>query len=127
MRDRFNWFDGGVVLLSAVDITLTYSLNALGSSSGAITAFRVLRLVRIFQLFKNWKSLQELLKVMVNTFKDLAIIIMLIGMIIYIYVLVGLELFAYRLPKDSEVESNFDGLLNAFLSVFITFSNDGWS
>jgi len=94
MRDRFNCFDGIVVILSAIDITITYSLYAVGSGSGAITALRVLRLVRIFQLFKNWKSLQELLQVMINTFKDLAIIIMLIGMIIYIYVLVGLELFA---------------------------------
>jgi hypothetical protein len=48
LLDRFNWFDGGVVLLSAVDISLIYSLDYMGSGSGAITALRVLRLVRIF-------------------------------------------------------------------------------
>jgi hypothetical protein len=50
MRDRFNWFDGLVVIVSAVDITLLYTLtaNQESSSSGAITALRVFRLIRIF-------------------------------------------------------------------------------
>jgi hypothetical protein len=50
MRDKFNWFDGLVVLVSAVDITLLYTLfaNQESSSSGAITALRVFRLIRIF-------------------------------------------------------------------------------
>ena len=64
---------------------------------------------------------------MIGTFKDLAIILMLISMLIYIYVLIGLELFAYRLPHDPNVHSTFDGLLNSFLSVFIVLTNDGWS
>lgn len=48
-------------------------------------------------------------------------------MLIYIYVLVGMELFAYKFPYDPNVESNFDGFLNSFLTVFIVFANDGWS
>jgi hypothetical protein len=27
VKDRFNWFDGGVVLISAVDVTFQYSLS----------------------------------------------------------------------------------------------------
>jgi len=50
IRDRFNWFDGLVVIVSAIDITLLYALpaNLESSSSGAITALRVFRLIRIF-------------------------------------------------------------------------------
>jgi hypothetical protein len=50
MRDKFNWFDGLVVIVSAVDVTLLYTLftNQESSSSGAITALRVFRLIRIF-------------------------------------------------------------------------------
>jgi hypothetical protein len=50
MRDRFNWFDGLVVIVSAVDIILLYTLaaNQESSTSGAITALRVFRLIRIF-------------------------------------------------------------------------------
>ena len=52
MRDKFNWFDGLVVLVSAVDVTLLYTVFAnqesSSSSGGAITALRVFRLIRIF-------------------------------------------------------------------------------
>jgi hypothetical protein len=99
----------------------------MGSGSGAITALRVFRLIRVFQLLKNWRTLQELLKVILNTFKDLAVIILLIGILIYIYMLIGLELFSFKLQSDTKVDSNFNDILNSFLSVFIVFSNDGWS
>jgi len=58
MRDKFNWFDGIVVLVSAVDISLLYTLYSGqdNSSSGAITALRVFRLIRIFQLAHLWKD-----------------------------------------------------------------------
>ena len=58
MRDKFNWFDGIVVLVSAVDITLLYTLysNQDDTTSGAITALRVFRLIRIFQLAHLWKE-----------------------------------------------------------------------
>ena len=64
---------------------------------------------------------------MINTLKDLAVIILLICVILYIYMLIGMELYAYKLPHSIQIESNFDGLLNSFLSVFIIFANDGWS
>ncbi len=64
---------------------------------------------------------------MIDTIKDLTVIVLLIGIMIYIYVLVGMELFAYRLPFDPNLPSNFNGLLNSFLTVFIVFAEDGWS
>jgi hypothetical protein len=97
------------------------------SGSGAITALRVLRLVRIFQLLKNWKTLQELLQVIIGTIKDLSVILLLICLLLYIYMLIGMELFAYKLPHSSKIESSFDGVLNSFITVFIIFANDGWS
>lgn len=50
LRDKFNWFDAIVVIVSAVDISLLYTLYAENedSTSGAITALRVFRLIRIF-------------------------------------------------------------------------------
>jgi hypothetical protein len=41
--------------------------------------------------------------------------------------LIGMELFAYKLPHSSKVQSNFDGILNSMMTVFIIFENDGWS
>jgi hypothetical protein len=98
-----------------------------GSGSGAITALRVLRLIRIFQLLKNWKTLQELLQVIIGTIKDLSVIFSLIFLFLYIYMLLGMELFAYKMPDSSKLQSSFDGILNSLMTVFIIFANDGWS
>lgn len=47
--DKFNWFDSLVVLISSLDVILSYtSANNSGSGSGAISALRVFRLIRIF-------------------------------------------------------------------------------
>ncbi len=59
-RDKFNWFDGLVVIVSTIDIITFYSIKCKttlindyfieneGSGSGALTALRVFRLIRIF-------------------------------------------------------------------------------
>ena len=71
--------------------------------------------------------MQELLQVIIGTIKDLSVIFLLICLLLYIYMLIGMELFAYKLPHSSKVESNFDGILNSMMTVFIIFANDGWS
>jgi hypothetical protein len=51
LEDKYNWFDGLVVIISAIDIIISYSLIAesgQSSGSGALTALRVFRLIRIF-------------------------------------------------------------------------------
>ena len=55
----------------------------------------------------------------------------------FIYSLLGMELFAYKAAfnADNEVDlengeypnSNFNNFLDAFASVFIVFANDGWT
>ena len=54
-KDSFNTFDCIIVIISSVDLVLTYSL-ALNASGGAISAFRGFRLLRLFKLAKSWKK-----------------------------------------------------------------------
>ena len=71
--------------------------------------------------------MQELLQVIIGTIKDLSVIFSLIFLFLYIYMLLGMELFAYKMPDSSKLQSSFDGILNSFMTVFIIFANDGWS
>jgi hypothetical protein len=52
LRDKYNWFDAGVVFISTIDILLVgifrNTANGGNMKSGALTALRVLRLIRIF-------------------------------------------------------------------------------
>ena len=55
--DRFNFFDAVVVIVSTVDIAVTFFFYGEGSSSNsAISALRAFRLLRIFKLAKTWKN-----------------------------------------------------------------------
>jgi hypothetical protein len=61
----------------------------------------------------------------------------LLFLLIYIYTLLGLELFAHKakfnddglvdLVNGKSPSNNFDTFLNAFVTVFIILTNDGWT
>jgi hypothetical protein len=68
--------------------------------------------------------------VVYSTLKDISILSILFSVFIFIYVLVGMELYAYNLTKPEYKESttsNFNTLLESFLTVFIIIANDGWA
>ena len=63
---------------------------------------------------------------MLNTLKDLSTISLLFLVFIYIYQLIGMELFAYKI-HDPNIESTFNNFIESFISVFIVLANDGWT
>ena len=93
-KDYFNIFDCIIVISSVADIIATQIIT--DSSVGAITALRAFRLLRIFKLAKQWISFQNLLKTVGRTLKDVSTFSILLFLFIFIYALLGLELFAYK-------------------------------
>jgi len=65
-----------------------------------------------------------------STLRDVSNISILMGLFLFIYMLIGMELFAYKVPIKNlnvgEHQSNFNNILDAFLSVFIVLANNGW-
>ncbi len=86
---------------------------------------RNVRLLLFFQLVKQWKDFRDLVDVVFSILRDLSAITVLFGVFIFMYVLMGMELFAYKL-KDTQT-STFNTFLESFLSVFIVLANDGWT
>lgn len=68
------------------------------------------------------------MKVVYSTLKDISVLTVLFSVFIFIYMLIGMELYAYRVtaPEYQNV-SNFNNLIDSFLTVFIVIANDGWS
>jgi len=57
IKDAFNIFDSVVVIVSTVDIAVTFLIYGQDSgSNSAISALRAFRLLRIFKLAKTWKD-----------------------------------------------------------------------
>lgn len=137
--DKYNIFDGILVVLTAVDIV--YS-NASSVSSGfngksQVTGLRAIRLLRVFKLAKSWKKLDNLIKTIWRTLIDVASFSVLLFLIIFTYALIGLELFSNRakfnaddqLDMDNGVSpvNNFDNFIEAFTTIFIVLTNDSWA
>jgi hypothetical protein len=134
--DLFNMFDCFIVIVSLVDFIFT--IAGFGSSGGgAIGAMRAFRLLRIFKLAKSWKKFQSLLVTIAHTMASMAPFTVIMLIFIFIYTLLGMELFAKKVNFNSDGDfdlengmspsSNFDNFLEGFASVFIVLANDGWS
>jgi len=92
IKDRFNVFDAVIVILSIVDVSLTYATTADGA--GAISAFRAFRLLRVFKLAKSWKEFHKLIRTIGNSLKDISNFSILLVMFMITYTLLGMELFS---------------------------------
>jgi hypothetical protein len=99
--DRFNVFDGVIVILSTIEVILFYS-GVSGSGGSAISAFRAFRLLRVLKLAKSWTSIRNLMNTAANCFRDVSYFSILLLICMFIYTLIGMELFAYRLQFDRD-------------------------
>jgi hypothetical protein len=95
----FNIFDALIVVASLTDIILSNILLS-KSSTSVITALRGFRLLRIFKLAKSWKRLELLLETMARTLRDIATFSILLFVVILVFTLLGLELFAFKIKLN---------------------------
>lgn len=130
IADHYNIFDSLIVTLSIVDVCLSYALpgEEINSGRGAISAFRAFRLLRVFKLAKSWKKLKLLLQTIAKSLKDISSFSVLLFLLMFIYVLLGMELFAQQIEVDSPSgnRANFNNFLNGFIVVFTVLTGENW-
>ena len=88
-----NLLDGGVVILSIVEILM----SALGGGSGAgslqafrtIRVFRTFRVLRVTRLLRGLQSMAMVIRVIGKSFMDFILITILMFVFIFIYTLLG--------------------------------------
>lgn len=132
----FNIFDSLIVAASIVDIIMSnvfIARQAGQSSTSAITALRGFRLLRIFKLAKQWKRFELLLETLGRTLRDVATFSILLFIIILVFSLLGLELFAYKVKfsgEEVDIDNgtspnfNFNTFFNSFTTIFVVLTND---
>lgn len=137
-QDDFNLFDCAVVVTSIIDMIIGM-IGADFGGGGAISALRAVRLLRVFKLARSWTSFRELLAKMIITLKDIRNFSVLMLLFMFIYTLLGMELYAYRViftneDKDEVSTSegvypraNFNTFLSGFTTIFIVFIGEDWN
>lgn len=129
------------VIFSVLDFFYIASFGIKATQNTILTSvFRASRLFRVIKLAKNWRKFENLLVTIGNAIKDISTFSVLLILFIYIYTLVGMNLFAYEIkfdennkPIDGNSEEGefpiftFNSFLESFYSVFVVLANDGWT
>ena len=109
VKDSMNVFDAVVVFFSLIEILDL--LKRFGDGGVKILPLSVLRAFRIIRLFKLARSIESMRKILATLISSMASVMylgMLLGLIILIFILLGMELFGGRYPRP---ELNFTKVL----------------
>ena len=129
-RDIMNYFDLSVVVLSLIEVYLLS--NSAKSAISAFRAarifrvFRMLRILRIAKIFRYVKSLAHLVKVIGISFSRYMYLGLLLLILLIIYSLIGMQIFAGKFETSRIMRSNFDNFHTSFVSTFQILSVENW-
>jgi len=99
-------FDGIIAVSSVFELILARMSEGGGTGTSAMSVFRSLRLVRLLKMIKQWKSLHSLLATMARSASDVKSFGLLLVLFVFIYALIGMQLFANRLHLKSRFNYN---------------------
>ncbi|KAH8854344.1 Muscle calcium channel subunit alpha-1 [Schistosoma japonicum] len=122
----FNRFDFFVVIFSILESVFVKSglLNPMG-----VSVLRCARLLRIFKLTQYWESLRSLVGKLLKSVRSVASLLLLLSIFILICSLLGMQLFGGRFNfiAHEKPRANFDGILQAMLTVFQILTGEDWN
>ena len=122
VKDRMNWLDAGIVIISAVELVLNK-----GDGKSRFTVLRALRVFRILKLVRSWESLQKTLKTIGATLLDLRSFVVVLALFVLIFALIGMQLFGGKYCRiDPKPRSNFDTFNNAVMTVVQVITHEDW-
>ncbi|CAG4983343.1 unnamed protein product [Colias eurytheme] len=124
ISNGFNVFDGVIVILSAFELAQSYGHEHDLAGSSGLSVLRTFRLLRILKLVRFMPNLRRQLFVMLRTMDNVAVFFSLLVLFIFIFSILGMNLFGCKFCKKDEDgdldcdRKNFDTLLWAFVTVF---------
>ncbi len=137
-------YDGIIAILSVLELIVANIVGQWGNGQSILSIFRSLRLVRLFKMVKQWKSLHILLGTIYKAASDIRSFGLLLSLFVFIYSLIGCQLFANRLHFEDKTgihigimdsrythtvipRSNFDDLFRSAITVFQVLSGENWN
>ena len=132
---RFDFF---LVCTSLLDTFAEELTSLLPVPPMMLRVLRIFRILRIMRLLKGAKGLRDLIITMVLSFPSLLNVGSLLALIIYMYSILGVQLFtflAYGTPPGESVHDfsgitekrNFESIGSSALTLFQCLTGDGWS
>ena len=100
-----NLFDAFIVIGTDMGLVLKY-LNVGGNISSATSVVRGFRIMRIFRLVRASVSIKLIIDTLINILPQITNIMSLMGILLFIYAALGINLFSEIMPQDVINEKN---------------------
>ncbi len=130
LSDALNYVDGLVVIFSVIEMIFLDSSNnsSFFRAFQALRILRTLRVVRMIRLIRVLRSMKLLIRVIGETMASFAYVGMLLLVFLFIYSLLGMQLFGgkFSFPQEGKPRQNFDSFHHAFLSVYQVLTVENW-
>ena len=147
VRDKFNLFDGFIVIISLIEWTFLQSFPS-DTIGPLFKVLRALRLLRVIKLARSWTTLQDIIRKMFHSLLDISSFTFLLVLFMFIFALLGMEMFAHiayfdldenllygdALQKAFETgqelvvpRENFNSIGFALTTVFIVIIGEDWN
>jgi hypothetical protein len=130
--DKMNYLDGGVVILSIVEMGAEAALSGSGGEIN-MSAFKTIRMLRTFRVFRiarllrALQSMQTIIQVMIKSYKSFIYITILMFLFIIIFSLLGMQIFGGIMEFDDGLpRGNFDRFSIAFVTIFQVLTMENW-
>ncbi len=109
--DPWNVFDFVIVAVCLIPFNDTHYF----------AVFRILRVLRILRMITVFPKLRLLISALIKSIPSMGYILMLIGVLFYVYAIVGVFLFGATDPM------HFGDLHHAFVTLFKILTLEGWT
>jgi len=109
--DPWNVFDFLIVAICLIPMNDTHYF----------AVFRILRILRIFRMITVFPKLRLIVSALLKSIPSMGYVIMLIGILFYVYAIVGVFVFGGADPL------HFGDLHHAFVTLFKVLTLEGWT
>ena len=126
LDDKFNCFDAFIVTTSLIELAMASEAGD-GGSFSVLRTLRLLRILRSFKLVKGMDTLKKMIATTAGSMSAIANFGVLLMLLLYIFALVGMQMFGGGLEIEGETgRPNFDNLIWSFVSVFLVMTRENW-
>lgn len=122
--DGFNVCDGIIVVMGVIEVFVP--------SGAGFNVLRSFRLMRLFKLARYLPTMQKQLLVMLRTLDSVLNFLLLLGLFIFMFAVMGMHLFggsweSYSSTQMDRPRQNFDTFLYSVLTVFQVLTTEEWN
>jgi len=120
-----------IVVVSIVETIVDAQKNSAFSAFRTLRLLRTLRILRVTKLLRSLSFMKIIIGISSRSLKKFVSVLVILLLLIFIYTLLGMQLFGGQLyyannVGENYIRQNFDSFINAFLTVLQIMTQENW-